>query len=109
LPKRQAGRRLIFSFLSNNQQGKNRESTDAVEELCVAMIEEFNALYQSARDLLFAIPEIPGERAEISVGSCVWWLYLKVSHVKGIDKFKNTKKVRSISVGESPFQSTYTK
>jgi serine-type D-Ala-D-Ala carboxypeptidase/endopeptidase (penicillin-binding protein 4) len=39
-----AGRRLIFSFLSNNQQGKNRESTDAVEELCVAMIEEFNAL-----------------------------------------------------------------
>jgi D-alanyl-D-alanine carboxypeptidase/D-alanyl-D-alanine-endopeptidase (penicillin-binding protein 4) len=39
-----AGRRLIFSFLSNNRQGKNRESTDAVEELCVAMIEEFNAL-----------------------------------------------------------------
>jgi serine-type D-Ala-D-Ala carboxypeptidase/endopeptidase (penicillin-binding protein 4) len=36
------GRRLIFSFLSNNQGGKNHETTDALNGLCVAMIEEFN-------------------------------------------------------------------
>jgi D-alanyl-D-alanine carboxypeptidase/D-alanyl-D-alanine-endopeptidase (penicillin-binding protein 4) len=36
------GRRLIFSFLSNNQGGKNHETTDALGGLCVAMIEEFN-------------------------------------------------------------------
>jgi D-alanyl-D-alanine carboxypeptidase/D-alanyl-D-alanine-endopeptidase (penicillin-binding protein 4) len=36
------GRRLIFSFLSNNQVGKNHEATDALSGLCVAMIEEFN-------------------------------------------------------------------
>jgi serine-type D-Ala-D-Ala carboxypeptidase/endopeptidase (penicillin-binding protein 4) len=38
------GRRLIFSFLSNNQGGKNHEATDALGGLCVAMVEEFNAL-----------------------------------------------------------------
>jgi D-alanyl-D-alanine carboxypeptidase/D-alanyl-D-alanine-endopeptidase (penicillin-binding protein 4) len=38
------GRRLIFSFLSNNQGGKNHEATDALAGLCVAMIEEFNAV-----------------------------------------------------------------
>jgi D-alanyl-D-alanine carboxypeptidase/D-alanyl-D-alanine-endopeptidase (penicillin-binding protein 4) len=38
------GRRLIFSFLSNNQGGKNHEATDALGGLCVAMIEEFNAV-----------------------------------------------------------------
>ena len=37
-----AGRRLIFSFLSNNQGGKNHEATDALTGLCVAMLEEFN-------------------------------------------------------------------
>jgi D-alanyl-D-alanine carboxypeptidase/D-alanyl-D-alanine-endopeptidase (penicillin-binding protein 4) len=37
-----AGRRLIFSFLSNNQGGKNHEATDALDALCVAMIEEFD-------------------------------------------------------------------
>ncbi len=37
-----AGRRLIFSFLSNNQGGKNHEAGDALDGLCVAMIEEFN-------------------------------------------------------------------
>ena len=37
-----AGRRLIFSFLSNNQGGKNHEAVDALDALCVAMIEEFN-------------------------------------------------------------------
>jgi D-alanyl-D-alanine carboxypeptidase/D-alanyl-D-alanine-endopeptidase (penicillin-binding protein 4) len=36
------GRKLIFSFLSNNQGGKNHEAADALGALCVAMIEEFN-------------------------------------------------------------------
>jgi serine-type D-Ala-D-Ala carboxypeptidase/endopeptidase (penicillin-binding protein 4) len=35
------GRRLIFSFLSNNQYGKNHEVHDAIDELCLAMLEEF--------------------------------------------------------------------
>lgn len=38
------GRRLVFSFLSNNQGGKNHEANDALAGLCVAMIEEFNAV-----------------------------------------------------------------
>jgi D-alanyl-D-alanine carboxypeptidase/D-alanyl-D-alanine-endopeptidase (penicillin-binding protein 4) len=37
------GRRLIFSFLSNNQGGKSHEAADAMTGLCVAMLEEFNA------------------------------------------------------------------
>jgi D-alanyl-D-alanine carboxypeptidase/D-alanyl-D-alanine-endopeptidase (penicillin-binding protein 4) len=36
------GRRLIFSFLSNNQGGRGHEAGDALTWLCVAMIEEFN-------------------------------------------------------------------
>ena len=36
------GRRLIFSFLSNNQGGKNHEALDALDALCVAMVEEFD-------------------------------------------------------------------
>lgn len=36
------GRRVIFSFLSNNQGGKSREAADALTGLCVAMLEEFN-------------------------------------------------------------------
>jgi D-alanyl-D-alanine carboxypeptidase/D-alanyl-D-alanine-endopeptidase (penicillin-binding protein 4) len=36
------GRRLIFSFLSNNQGGKSHEALDALTGLCVAMLEEFN-------------------------------------------------------------------
>jgi serine-type D-Ala-D-Ala carboxypeptidase/endopeptidase (penicillin-binding protein 4) len=36
------GRKLVFSFLSNNQGGKNHEAADALGALCVAMIEEFN-------------------------------------------------------------------
>ncbi|MHB8608056.1 MAG: D-alanyl-D-alanine carboxypeptidase/D-alanyl-D-alanine endopeptidase [Candidatus Acidiferrales bacterium] len=36
------GRRLIFSFLSNNEGGKNHEAADALNGLCVAMIEEFD-------------------------------------------------------------------
>jgi serine-type D-Ala-D-Ala carboxypeptidase/endopeptidase (penicillin-binding protein 4) len=35
------GRLLIFSFLSNNQGGSH-EATDALDALCVAMIEEFD-------------------------------------------------------------------
>lgn len=37
-----SGRRLIFSFLSNNQGGKNHEAADTLNGLCVAMIEEFD-------------------------------------------------------------------
>jgi D-alanyl-D-alanine carboxypeptidase/D-alanyl-D-alanine-endopeptidase (penicillin-binding protein 4) len=37
------GRRLIFSFLSNNQGGKSHEAADVLTGLCVAMLEEFNA------------------------------------------------------------------
>jgi len=37
------GRRLIFSFLGNNQGGKNHEATEALDALSVAMIEEFDA------------------------------------------------------------------
>jgi len=36
------GRHLIFSFLSNNQAGKDHEVHDALDELCLAMIEEFD-------------------------------------------------------------------
>jgi D-alanyl-D-alanine carboxypeptidase/D-alanyl-D-alanine-endopeptidase (penicillin-binding protein 4) len=37
-----SGRRLIFSFMGNNQGAKGHEATDALDGLCVAMIEEFN-------------------------------------------------------------------
>jgi D-alanyl-D-alanine carboxypeptidase/D-alanyl-D-alanine-endopeptidase (penicillin-binding protein 4) len=37
-----AGRRLIFSFLSNNQGGTNHEASDALDGLCLAMMEEFD-------------------------------------------------------------------
>jgi serine-type D-Ala-D-Ala carboxypeptidase/endopeptidase (penicillin-binding protein 4) len=37
------GRRLIFSFLSNNQSGNGREIHDAIDGLCLAMMEEFGA------------------------------------------------------------------
>jgi D-alanyl-D-alanine carboxypeptidase/D-alanyl-D-alanine-endopeptidase (penicillin-binding protein 4) len=43
-----SGRTLIFSFLSNNQGGKNHEATDALDALCVAMIEEFDVKPQPA-------------------------------------------------------------
>ena len=36
------GRRLVFSFMSNNQGGKNHETVDVLNGLCVAMVEEFN-------------------------------------------------------------------
>src|SRR5467141_1681712 len=37
-----SGRRVIFSFLSNNQGGRSHEAADALTGLCVAMLEEFN-------------------------------------------------------------------
>ncbi len=37
-----SGRRLIFSFMNNNQGGKGHEAADALNGLCVAMLEEFN-------------------------------------------------------------------
>jgi serine-type D-Ala-D-Ala carboxypeptidase/endopeptidase (penicillin-binding protein 4) len=36
------GRRLIFSFLSNNAQAKNHDVHDALDALCQAMLEEFD-------------------------------------------------------------------
>ncbi|MGB6897090.1 MAG: D-alanyl-D-alanine carboxypeptidase/D-alanyl-D-alanine-endopeptidase [Candidatus Acidiferrum sp.] len=42
------GRRLIFSFLSNNQGGTNHEAADALNGLCVAMIEELNGTAPAA-------------------------------------------------------------
>jgi len=39
-----SGRRLIFSFLSNDQGGKGHEAADALGALCVAMVEEFSAV-----------------------------------------------------------------
>lgn len=38
------GRRLAFSFMSNNEFGKNHETTDTMNALCLAMIEEFNTV-----------------------------------------------------------------
>ncbi|HEX3543201.1 MAG TPA: D-alanyl-D-alanine carboxypeptidase/D-alanyl-D-alanine-endopeptidase, partial [Candidatus Acidoferrum sp.] len=38
------GRRLAFCFMSNNEYGKSHETTDAMNGLCLAMIEEFNAV-----------------------------------------------------------------
>jgi serine-type D-Ala-D-Ala carboxypeptidase/endopeptidase (penicillin-binding protein 4) len=50
------GRRLIFSFLSNNQGGKNHEALDALDALCVAMVEEFDrkpaAVQREARRIM---------------------------------------------------------
>ncbi len=44
-----SGRRLIFSFLSNNQGGKNHETHDALDGLCEAMIEEFDGAAAATR------------------------------------------------------------
>jgi D-alanyl-D-alanine carboxypeptidase/D-alanyl-D-alanine-endopeptidase (penicillin-binding protein 4) len=38
-----SGRRLIFSFMGNNQAGKGHEATDVLDALCVAMVEEWAA------------------------------------------------------------------
>lgn len=36
------GRKLIFSFMANNQGGKNHEAGDALDALSLAMLEEFD-------------------------------------------------------------------
>jgi D-alanyl-D-alanine carboxypeptidase/D-alanyl-D-alanine-endopeptidase (penicillin-binding protein 4) len=36
-----SGRRLIFSFMGNNQAGKGHEATDVLDGLCVALAEEW--------------------------------------------------------------------
>jgi D-alanyl-D-alanine carboxypeptidase/D-alanyl-D-alanine-endopeptidase (penicillin-binding protein 4) len=38
------GRRLIFSFLANNQSGTNHETHDALDGLCLAMVQEFDVV-----------------------------------------------------------------
>jgi len=38
-----SGKRLVFSFMSNNMGSKGHEATDALDALSVAMIEEFDA------------------------------------------------------------------
>jgi D-alanyl-D-alanine carboxypeptidase/D-alanyl-D-alanine-endopeptidase (penicillin-binding protein 4) len=39
-----SGGRLIFSFLSNNMGGTGRETHEAMDGLCLAMVEEFNSV-----------------------------------------------------------------
>jgi D-alanyl-D-alanine carboxypeptidase len=36
------GRKLVFSFMSNNEDVKNHEVHDAIDALCEAMIQEFD-------------------------------------------------------------------
>ncbi len=43
------GRKLIFSFLSNNQGGKNHEVHEAIDGLCLAMVEEFDEKKEVAK------------------------------------------------------------
>jgi len=38
-----SGKRLIFSFMGDNQAGKNHEATDVLDGLCVALVEEWAA------------------------------------------------------------------
>jgi serine-type D-Ala-D-Ala carboxypeptidase/endopeptidase (penicillin-binding protein 4) len=38
-----SGKRLVFSFMSNNMGSKSHEATDALDALSIAMIEEFDA------------------------------------------------------------------
>ena len=44
------GRRLIFSFLSNNENVKAREVHDAIDGLCLAMMEEFDEKRAAAKE-----------------------------------------------------------
>jgi serine-type D-Ala-D-Ala carboxypeptidase/endopeptidase (penicillin-binding protein 4) len=43
------GRKLIFSFLSNNQGAKNREVHSAIDGVCLAMVEEFDEKKDAAK------------------------------------------------------------
>jgi D-alanyl-D-alanine carboxypeptidase/D-alanyl-D-alanine-endopeptidase (penicillin-binding protein 4) len=38
-----SGQRLIFSFMGNNQAGKNHEASDILDGLCIALVEEWGA------------------------------------------------------------------
>jgi serine-type D-Ala-D-Ala carboxypeptidase/endopeptidase (penicillin-binding protein 4) len=38
-----SGQRLIFSFMGNNQAGKNHEASDILDSLCIAVVEEWGA------------------------------------------------------------------
>jgi D-alanyl-D-alanine carboxypeptidase/D-alanyl-D-alanine-endopeptidase (penicillin-binding protein 4) len=38
-----SGKRLIFSFMGNNQAGKSHEATDILDGLCIALVEEWGA------------------------------------------------------------------
>jgi D-alanyl-D-alanine carboxypeptidase/D-alanyl-D-alanine-endopeptidase (penicillin-binding protein 4) len=43
------GRKLIFSFLSNNQGAKNHDVHEAIDGLCLAMVEEFDEKREAAK------------------------------------------------------------
>ena len=43
------GRKLIFSFLSNNQGGTGHEIHEALDGLCLAMIQEFDVAANGAK------------------------------------------------------------
>ena len=45
------GRRLIFSFMANNQNGRGHETHDALDGLCLAMIEEFDVAKQGGNEV----------------------------------------------------------
>lgn len=45
------GRKLIFSFLSNNQGAKNHEVHEAIDGLCLAMMEEFDQKRGTPREV----------------------------------------------------------
>jgi len=38
-----SGKRIIFSFMGNNQAGKSHEATDVLDGLCVALVEAWDA------------------------------------------------------------------
>ncbi len=43
------GRRLIFSFLSNNMGASGHDIHEAIDGLCLAMVEEFNPAEAAAQ------------------------------------------------------------
>ena len=51
-----SGRRLIFSFLGNNQAGKNHEAIDVLDGLCVAMVEEWALAAPPAKSAKHLVP-----------------------------------------------------
>ena len=61
-----SGRRLIFSFLSNNQGGTNHEASDMLDGLCLAMIEEFDRKPPASRPRKRASTETPHHLKEVA-------------------------------------------